>query len=51
MPTEESRIESPTVDTVETPNECAEEERSQRPQYNSDWNKDKNCRRETKPPN
>ena len=32
-PTEESRIESPTVNTEETPNERAEEERSQ-----SDYN-------------
>ena len=29
VPTEESRIESQTVNTEETPNECAEEERSQ----------------------
>ena len=29
MPTEESRIESQTVNTEETPNERAEEERSQ----------------------
>ena len=29
MPSEESRIESQTVNTEETPNECAEEERSQ----------------------
>ena len=29
MPPEENRIESQTVNTEETPNECAEEERSQ----------------------
>ena len=29
MPTEESRIESQMVNTEGTPNECAEEERSQ----------------------
>ena len=29
MPTEASRIESQTVNTEQTPNECAEEERSQ----------------------